>query len=122
MQYTREAKLINYIMRIKINYANPINDILSFIQVGHNRRKWSFLVRSQEAVTNCNFDTRYIMNENEYNDPPWITGRISIYSEMTQYIKKDIPADIMKNIYQNHIQQHNADTNYIPMASNQNKE
>ena len=28
MQYTREAKLINYIMRLKINEENPINDIL----------------------------------------------------------------------------------------------
>ena len=29
---------------------------------------------------------------------------------MTQYIKIDVPTIIMKNIYQNHIQQHNADT------------
>ena len=42
MQYTREAKLINYIMRIKISEVNPINNILAYIphfeevdQIGH---------------------------------------------------------------------------------------
>ena len=29
---------------------------------------------------------------------------------MTQYIKKYVPTKIMKNIYQNHVQQHNTDT------------
>ena len=117
IQYTRETKLINYIMRIKINELNPINDILPYIphfeeadQIGHNHHKRSFLVRSQEAVTNCNIDTSYIMKENEYDDPPWITGRISICNEMTQYIKKEVPTNILRNIYQNHIQQHNANT------------
>ena len=79
-------------------------------QVGHNHHKRSFLMRSQEAVTNCNIETSYIMNENEYEGPAWITRRIFICNEMTQYIKKDVPTNIMKNIYQNHIQQHKAHT------------
>ena len=43
MHYTRKGKLINYIMRIKINEAIPINDLLSYIphfeeadQIGHD--------------------------------------------------------------------------------------
>ena len=35
---------------------------------------------------------------------------MSIYNEMTQYIKQDTPSNIMKNIYQIHIQQHSTDT------------
>ena len=31
MQYTRDPKLINYIMKMKINEANPINGILPYI-------------------------------------------------------------------------------------------
>ena len=31
IQYTREMKLINYILRVKINESNPINDILPYI-------------------------------------------------------------------------------------------
>ena len=117
MHYTRKDKLINYIMRIKINEANPINDMLPCIphfteadQIGHDHHKWSFSVRTQEAVANCHIDISNNMKEKEYDDPPCITGRKSICNEMTQYIKKDIPTNIMKNIYQNHIQQHKDDT------------
>ena len=95
MQYTREAKLINYILGIKTNEANPINDIHPYIpyfgkadQIGHDHHKRSFLVMSQEAVTNCNIDTSYMMNENEYDELPWITGRISICNEMMHTSKK----------------------------------
>ena len=116
---TREAKLINYIMRIKINEANPINDILPYIphfeeadQIGHNHHKRSFLVRSQEAVTNCNIDTSYIMKENEYNDPPWVHWRLFVRNEVTQYIKKAAQQSWtnINNIYLNQMQQHNVDT------------
>ena len=75
-QYTREAKLINYLMRIKKNVANAINEILPYIprfeeadEIGHDHHKQSFLVRSQETVTSCNIDTSNITKENEYNDP-----------------------------------------------------
>ena len=81
-------------MRIKKNYANRINDILLYIphfeeadQIGLYHHKRSFQVRSQEAVTNCNIDTSNIMKVNEYNDPPWITGKISLCNEITQIIK-----------------------------------
>ena len=104
-------------MRINSNDSNPIYGILPYIphfeetdQKGHDHHKRSFLVRSQEAVTNCNVDTCNIMKENEYENPPWITGKISICNKMTQYIKKYVPANIMKNIYQKHVQQYNTDT------------
>ena len=76
MQYTTEANLINYTMRIKINEANPINDKFPYIshfeeadQIGYDPHKQPFLVRSQEAVTNSSIDTRNIMRENKYDDP-----------------------------------------------------
>ena len=66
---------------MKINEANPINGTLPYIpnfekadQVGQNHHKLSFLVRSQEAVTNFNIDTNYIMKENEYDDQPGSLG------------------------------------------------
>ena len=80
-------------MRIEINEANPINDILPIIphfeeagQIGQDHHKRSFLVRSQEAVTNCNIDTSYIMKENKYDDLPGFTGRLSICNWITKYI------------------------------------
>ena len=51
----------------------------------HN--KLSFSERRQEAVTNCNLDSSGIMKEDGKNDLPCNTRRISIYNEMTQYIK-----------------------------------
>ena len=50
------------------------------------------------------------MKENEYDDSHRITGRISTCNEMKQYIKKYVLTNFMKNIYLNHILQHNADT------------
>ena len=137
MQYTREAKLINFIMRIKINEANAINDILPYLphfeeanQIGHDHHKRYSLVRSQEAVTNYNIDTSKIMKENEYDDPPWMPWRTSICTEMTQYIKKYVQTNIIKYIYvydniyiyQNQVQQHNTELiKNILMAPKQNK-
>ena len=114
IQYTREMKLINYILRVKINESNPINDILPYIphleeadSIGQDQHKRSFLSRSQEAMTNCNLDTSIIMKEDERNDPPWITGRISICNEMMKYTKKDTPTNFMKNMFLDHVQEHN---------------
>ena len=91
---------------MKINDINSANDILPYIkhleeadQVENDHQNRYFLVRSQEAVANCNFDTSNIMKENEHDDPPWITEKISICNEITQYIKKYVPTNIMKNIY-----------------------
>ena len=53
------------------------------------------------------------MKENEYDDSPWITGKISIYNQITQYIRKDVPTYFMKKIYQDHEQQHNTDVHKI---------
>ena len=50
------------------------------------------------------------MKQTECEDPPWTTGRISVCKEMTKYIKKDVQANIVKNIYPNHIQRNNDDT------------
>ena len=108
MQYTPKNKLKNYILRIKRNEANPINDILLNIpkfkeanQIGHDPHA---SVRSQKSATNFNIDTSNIMKENEYDDSPWT----SICNEMMQCSKKDIPTNIMKNIHHKHIQQYNA--------------
>ena len=67
-------------------------------------------MKIQEAARNCDIDTSDIMKENEYDDPSWITGRISICNKMTQYKKKDVLTNIMTKLYQVYIQQHNADT------------
>ena len=67
-------------------------------------------MRSQEPVTNRNLDTSNILKENKYDDPPWVTGRISVYNERTRNIKKDVSLNILKKIYLSHVQQHNADT------------
>ena len=68
MQYTREAKLINYKMIIKINDANPMNDIRPYTP--HFEEADPIEVRLQEAVTKCNIDTNKIMKENEQDDQP----------------------------------------------------
>ena len=67
IQDTREAKFINYTMRIKINQTNPINEIFPDIprfqeadEIGHHHKR-SFLVRHRDAVTNCIHDTSNIM-------------------------------------------------------------
>ena len=68
MQYTLEANLKTFIIRIKTNEANPIYDILPYIPhiektkfIGHDRNKRSFFMRCQEAVINCKIDTSNIM-------------------------------------------------------------
>ena len=52
------------------------------------------------------------MKENEYDDPPWIIGRISVCNEMMQRRQKDVLSNIMKT-YINHMQQHYAITNKL---------
>ena len=91
MSYPREAKLIKYIMRIKINEANNINYMVPYIthfkeenQIGHDNHKRSFLVKRQEAVTNCNIGTSNIMTVNVNDGSFWIIGRISICNEIAQ--------------------------------------
>ena len=56
-------------MRLNIKETSPNNDIPTYIphfeeadQIGHDLHKRSMLVRSQEAVTNCNID---ISNDRE---------------------------------------------------------
>ena len=60
-QRIRKVKLLNYIKRIKKNETNQTDDIPPYIphfeegdHTEHDHHKRSFLLRSLEAVTNCN--------------------------------------------------------------------
>ena len=45
-------------------------------------------------MKNSTTDISSKIKEIECSDSPWITGRPSVYNEMKQYIKKEIPENI----------------------------
>ena len=117
IEYTKEIKLLNYLTRIKVNDSNPINNILPNITnnpddyvVPRGPRDRSFVARSQKALVNSNLDINNITKENMQANPPWITKNISVCKEVSQYVKKDIPAQIMKNMFLCHMREHDNST------------
>ena len=119
LEYYRDLKLITYFMRAIANPSNPIKkriqDSGAFEEESDGEEdrfelpKGSILERGKNISQKYNVRLDIIETEDPPRTPPWKTGNASVCEEVSVYLKSENSEAFMRNIFLNHLLEHESD-------------
>lgn len=131
LEYNRELKLITYLMRVIANPSNPIMKRIEDSGAFHEESdgeedqvdlpKGSILERGKNIIQKYNVSLDAIETEGPPRFPPWKTGNVSVCEEVSVHHKSENSEAFMRNIFLNHLSEHEVDLKVYTDGSKTNE-
>ena len=110
--YARQQKLLNYYLRLHVNYTHPLHDrCLDFDdlldpEISESVPPNSFLGQAYDLHVQYDLDLAGILGEPAPCQPPWRICCLATCNQLFQYTKKSVPPAVMRRIYLDHFVAH----------------
>ena len=110
--YARQQKLLNYYLRLHVNYTHPFHDRILDIDdildpdIEQVIPANSFLGQVFDLHIQYALPLSSILGEPTPQQPPWRTSNVTLCTELFQYTKQDVPPHVLQRIYLDHYNTH----------------
>ena len=110
----RQTNLAKYVIRILCNPRNPMYEI-ALESIGHEEEdvsnatlfKQRSIAQRMKSVWNGNeIEMEKLWSEKPGNNPPWMMTNLNICKAVIDDAKQNIPENILKIIFNNHLKSH----------------
>lgn len=111
-EYSMAAKHINFLLRTLVNPSHPMNELefdmedLNEELIETHTIPKSFLNRTLNMLIKYNINISPFFIEGVPESPPWHIDGVGVCQEMMANRKGDTPHHILKNMFEDHLQEH----------------